>query len=212
MKSLLQAEDPSRGLSKAETLTPTHGFKKDLEQAPLVTPASILMLSGVILLVAVALSFGFWLVRLWRARFSNKVISDGIVDQVTDWARLKGDIQKIQEPSGASVEFASDVSLCLRRAIEIKTDLPLAERTTDEILGILNKEVIQGLSKEDVMGLLLRLDEVRFAEASLASGEARAIIEQLKRSVIKLEEASHSAVTANMNGRSPLNEKGQIFD
>jgi hypothetical protein len=212
MTSLLQAEDRSGGLSKEETQTPPHGFKDDLGQAPLVTPASILVLSGVILLVAVAVSFGFWLVRLWRARFSNKVGSDGAVDQVTEWAKLKVDIEKIQEPSGPSVEFASDVSLCLRRAIEIKTDLPLAERTTDEILGILNKEVIQGLSKEDVMGLLLRLDEVRFAEASLESGEARAIIEQLKSSVIKLEEAGHSAVTANLNGRSQLNEKGQIFD
>jgi hypothetical protein len=212
MTSLLQAEDRSGGLSKGETLTPPHGFKVDLEQSPLVTPASILVLSGVILLVAVALSFGFWLVRLWRARFTNKVGSNGTSDQVTEWAKLKGDIEKIQEPSGASVEFASDVSLCLRRAIEIKTDLPLAERTTDEILGILNQEVIQGLSKEDVMGLLLRLDEVRFAEASLASGEAGYIIEQLKSSVIKLEEASHSTVTANMNGSGPLNEKGQIFD
>ena len=197
--------------SRLDNLAPPHGFKLGLDDLPIVTPGSLWLLSGLILILVLMGLTTYWIISLWKVKRRSNDKRTVSHDQVTEWARLKIEIQKIQEPVGDHLDFASRVSLCLRRAIELKTNLPLAERTSEEILRILNKEIVHDLSKDDVMRMLWRLDEVRFADSQLQTGEARNLIDQLKNMVENLDKTRPSSALQASAGDPPVNMKEQIF-
>jgi hypothetical protein len=212
MTSILPVTDRSEDRVQGGYLAPPHGLKDELEELPLVTPQSLFVFSGLIFLTVMLFFCGSLILRSWLKKSKNGGRSVDAGQRTTNWARLKDEIQKLEMSSVSAVEFASGVSLCLRRAIEIKTELPLAERTSEEIIQILKDEIVHGLSKDDVISMLLRLDALRFAGLSMESGEEHILLEQLKNAVNKLEDATQSTVVQPGGVVEPLSEKGQIFD
>jgi len=212
MNSIMPETDRSQDGVQGGYLAPPHGLKDKLEELPLVTPQSLFAFSGLIFLSVMLFFCGSLILRSWLKKSKNGGRSVDAGQRTTNWARLKDEIQKLEMSSGSAVEFTSGVSLCLRRAIEIKTGLPVAERTSEEIIRILKDEIVHGLSKDDVMPLLLRLDAVRFAGVEMERGEDHILLEQLNRAVNKLEEATQSTAIQPVGVAEPLHKKVQIFD
>lgn len=164
-----------------------HGFKGPIADMPLITPSSVITLAIVILVATLILAFLTKMVQLWRrkAMSSRDFLAP---DRSPDaWESFKQDLLLAGHRRSDQIEFANFISLAFRRAIEIKTGLPTAERTTPEIKQILLVNHIEGISKDEFITILQRLDEIRFAGTPLVEREIQDLFDNLINLVNQLE-------------------------
>lgn len=186
-----------------ETLdkVPPHGMKQEMTPEPALSAGLVLFIAGAILATALLVTAGLSVWSWWRRRKQKSAISPWGSDP-SAWERLLEAVEGIKVPEviGDSKEltatsrqewnhFTSEVSLCLRRALEIKTGKPFVERTTDEI----KQWARQGLDLRGVMDdreflvFLDSLDRVRFGGDVLSEIEARAMLQSLRAWIARLE-------------------------
>ena len=218
--------------STTETLdaVPPHGMKQDMTPEPPVSAGFLFLLAGGILMTALCVAGGLSLWSWWRRRQHKTAAADWTTDP-SDWQRLLEAIAAIKIPQTAMQhgddaevmqqrwnEFSSEISVCLRRALELKTGQPFGERTTEEI----RQWVQQGLDLKGVMedreclAFLEAMDRVRFGGGILTEAEAQTTLERLRDWVRRLELGSDSTVidsTASI-GKLTTDAKGglRVFD
>lgn len=174
--------------------TPPHGMKGALGPSDGITPTPFLVGACVVLLVALLAAIIMFLIDWQRRRRMRKAAAGALIVDPTAWARLRSSIGRIKVPGldpaympfAGGDEFAlqtheglqwnhfsSEVSLCLRRAIELRTGMPLAESTTEEILALLAKREhrLEVLTEEELQKILGRLDRVRFGGYRISQEE-----------------------------------------
>ena len=230
--------------------TPPHGMKGALGPSDGITPKPFLVGACVVLLVALLAAIIMFLVDWQRRRRMRMATSGALSIDPTAWARLRSSISGIKVPgldpahlpvaggdelameTHESLEwnhFSSEVSLCLRRAIELRTGMPLAESTTEEILALLAKRghQLEVLTKEELQQILGRLDRVRFGGQKISQEEGSKILKNLVGWCDRLEHATQAGVQAGVEvtrpdqkatslGNSPTIKKGngelRVFD
>jgi hypothetical protein len=234
---LPKADEKTSELQK----TPPHGMKGALAPVSGMTPQPFLIGACIILLAALLAAIIMFVIDWQRRRRMRNAAGSLLVADPTAWARLRDAIRLIKvpgfdsqianvdgfsghestEPSAGGVEwnhFTSEVSLCLRRALEIRTGMPLAESTTEEILALLSKrqahlEVLTGAELQKILG---RLDRVRFGGDSISQEEGSKFLkdlvdwcDRLESSVPRQEVEEKPIVVV-----APTNEKGglHVFD
>ena len=177
---------------------PPHGMKGDLERGGFLTPITILSLAGLLLLAAIMF---FAVVQFLDWRHRRRVLRSNSLAWTaspSDWARLRAVVDAIELPKESSEEsvrakvwneFTSCVSICLRRGFELRTGLPLAESTTQEIKILLSKPGIHldAMPRAEFEELLRRLDEIRFGSAIGTADEAESMIRTLRTCIDRLE-------------------------
>jgi hypothetical protein len=188
-----------------ETLekVPPHGMKQEITAGSPLTAETLLWAAGVIVGMALltSLCMQAW---LWWRRRQNKVTPSGWTADPTAWERLLETIAAIELPKSSEIhehneqrqrrwnQFCSDVSICLRRALEIKTGQPFGERTTEEI----RQWALRGLDLKGVMAdmefleFLDLMDRVRFGGKTLTEAEAEGTLARLRDWVRRLEQDS----------------------
>ncbi len=170
--------------------TPPHGMKGALGPSDTITPKPFLVGACVILLVALFAAMVMFLMDWQRRRRMKMGNESSKVLDPTAWARLRASISLIRVPGldlGNSEEnlewnhFSSEVSLCLRRALELRIGLPLAESTTEEILALLSKRQVQleVLTEQELQQILGRMDRVRFGGHRINCDEGAKILSDL---------------------------------
>ena len=177
---------------------PPHGMKGDIERGEFLTPMTILSLAGLLLLAAI-LFFAVVQILDWRHR-RRALRSNSLAwtASPSDWARLRAVVDAIELPKESSEEsvraklwneFTSSVSICLRRGFELRTGLPLAESTTQEIKILLSRPGIHldAMPRGEFEELLRRLDEIRFGSAIGTADEAESIMKTLRTCIDRLE-------------------------
>lgn len=192
---------------------PPHGLKDSIRSHEMIEPLTITLLAVGVLCLAMLTAGIIHLLHLRRREKSNIVgLDDNPV--TSKWTLLKSSIGLIQLPidTGNANEiilswrfFASEISLNLRRVVELKTGLPLAERTNQEIFYLLktNRLDLMEFTGHELMQVLNRLDEIRFAGATGDATEAQALLDRLKRLVSNFEqkypelEHAHGGLAAN---------------
>jgi len=162
----------------------------------------------------------------WRKERQRMKAQAGLIAvDPTAWVRLRDSIAKIAVPEEfleGSVsnpvltkewnQFSSDVSLCLRRGLEIRSGLPLAESTTEEILSLLATKRLKlvVLSDYELRLTLQRLDAIRFGGARIRKIDAAEILDAMKHWCDRLEnETIDSQATSTV-----VDQKGElrVFD
>lgn len=222
--------------SKTEVLdqTPPHGMKGPLPPSPGVSPQTIFAIAGVVMLTALVVSLVMSLIIKWRQTTlkASKAVDLGCNPSL--WAELRKAIAGIVIPSQSSTEsgsddetaaldkewnqFSSEVSLCLRRGLELRTGAPLAESTTEEILSMLAKGRLRlvVVSDRELRDTLEQLDRIRFGGMRVSRAEAAGILESLKRWCDKLEEDDRQRIPSSNEdaNRLTVDEKGglRVFD
>jgi hypothetical protein len=110
--------------------------------------------------------------------------------------------------------FSSEVSLCLRRGLELRTGLPLAESTTEEVVALLSKRQLQleFLSDTELREILKRLDRIRFGGFKITKSEGENILKDLVGWCDRLENVS--SVGSSSSSNTVTNDKGElrVFD
>ena len=190
---------------------PPHDIKSPIEPAPILSPSDFVALALVIILAAAA----FVLLQRVKAFFQQKTATEVSRDVVKDqeaWDSLKAMVKSIEVPKSVCVgetervqawsNFSSAVSLATRRAFEIRTGLPLAEQTTEEILIELHgdKGSVVLLSYPGLESFLRRLDDIRFAGVLCDQREGVELLEELKKIIAQLEISRIDAATRSDRG------------
>jgi len=184
-------------------------------------------LAGAVVLLAAALvTAGVLFFMRWRKERQRMKDQLGLIPiDLTAWARLRDSIAKIAVPDEfpeGSVsnpvltkewnQFSSEVSLCLRRGLEIRSGLPLAESTTEEIMALLATKRLNlvVLSDIELRLTLQRLDAIRFGGARINKTDAAEILDALRHWCERLEVET----TASQPNASDVNQKGElrVFD
>jgi hypothetical protein len=199
-----------------ETLdkVPPHGMKHEMMPEPPLSAGFVLMVAGAILVTALLVVAGLSLWSWWRRR-AQKPIGSAMSIDPTAWERLLEAVAAIEIPdmSGDASEmttqmrhdwnqFSGEVSVCLRRALELKTGKPFLERTTDEI----KQWARQGLDLSGViedrefLDFLDTMDRVRFGGGLLTQDEARETLQRLREWISRLEKGS-------MSGHAAIDQK-----
>lgn len=205
--------------------TPPHGMKGPLAGTNGLTPGPFLA-GAVVLLAAALVTAGVLFFMRWRKERQRMKDQIGLIPiDPTAWARLRDSIAKIAVPDEfpeGSVsnpiltkewnQFSSEVSLCLRRGLEIRSGLPLAESTTEEIMALLatKRLKLMVLSDVELRLTLQRLDAIRFGGARISKTDAAEILDDLRHWCERLEtETVDSQAAANV-----VNQKGElrVFD
>jgi hypothetical protein len=196
----------------AEQKAPPHGFKGHLDEIPFLTPRRLVDAAMILLVVVILSSLLLKMIQWWRRRAKVEVRVANSDAQLRAWQLLKSEIEMIQIKQGEETEFANQVSLCLRRGVEIQTSLPLPERTNQEIKKILLDRAAHLPVGDEILTLLGRLDEVRFAGSQLEHEEALKLLKMLKGIVFKLEAEGARRVHKTEVGKDlPRKNEGQIF-
>lgn len=194
------ATDPSliSGATEALSSSPPHAAKGFLDAMPLFSPKFLIVIAMLVLMAAATSVFIMYLIK--KRREKSTLGRAPYTANPQAWEVLKTQISQIRLPADnyeseesrrkAWTDFSSAVSLCVRRAFEIRDGLPLAEQTTQEILVFLS--AVRG---EDLLttysgleSLLRRLDEITFAGAMGGISESEAILEDLNRIISRLEQ------------------------
>ena len=189
------------------------------------TPGPFLA-GAVVLLAAALVTAGVLFFMRWRKERQRMKDQVGLIPiDPTAWARLRDSIAKIAVPDEfpeGSVsnpiltkewnQFSSEVSLCLRRGLEIRSGLPLAESTTEEILALLATKRLKltVLSDIELRLTLQRLDAIRFGGARISKTNADERLDALRHWCERLE----TATTESQPAASIVNQKGElrVFD
>lgn len=164
-----------------------HGFKGRIADGPLITPSSVITLAVSILATTLILFTLAKLIQIWRRRTIS--IRDFSAPDTTHdaWECLKKDLVIAGSRRSDQIDLANFISLALRRAIEIKSGLPTAERTTPEIKQMLLVTNVEGISKDEFITILGRLDEIRFAGTPPIEREIQDLFDKLVNLVNQLE-------------------------
>lgn len=214
--------------------TPPHGMKGALGPSDTITPKPFLVGACVVLLVALFAAMVMFLIDWQRRRRMKRGNETSKVLDPTAWARLRASISLIRVPelepadsmnqTEESLEwnhFSSEVSLCLRRALEIRTGWPLAESTTEEILALLSKRQVQleVLTELELQQILGRMDRVRFGGHRISCDEGSKILSDLVDWCHRLEQGVPSVTNVAIDQKKPaipgpIIEKGElrVFD
>lgn len=217
------ASQPAKtpALTEALDKTPPHGMKGILPPAEALSPQTIFGVASVLLLAALTGALIMWVLAWWRLRARRKAREGLPLYNPSLWAELRAVISQIVIPGANDLnepsqeewnQFTSDVSLCLRRGLEIRTGYPLAESTTEEIMGMLVNGSIRlvVVSDHELRSTLQRLDEIRFGGRTLGRIEAAEILDSLKRWCDKLE-VDDQQKTPSSHGFAPqVDEKGGL--
>ena len=205
--------------------TPPHGMKGPLVATNGMTPGPFLA-GAVVLLAAALVTAGVLFFMRWRKERQRMKDQIGLIPiDPTAWTRLRDSIAKIAVPDEfpeGSVsnpiltkewnQFSSEVSLCLRRGLEIRSGLPLAESTTEEILALLatKRLKLMVLSDIELRLTLQRLDAIRFGGERISNTNAAEILDALRHWCERLEKET----TESQPAASIVNQKGElrVFD
>jgi hypothetical protein len=226
MKSGQQSLSPSTPATNlTETLkeTPPHGMKGRLEPASFISADAILVMAGVVLFVAAMISAFVFIWAKYKSRLKSKALLGNFADVPGLWAELRRSVAMIKVPSDAPStgqkewnQFTSDVSLHLRRAIELRTHIPVAESTTEEILRMLSSGALKPrvISEHDLKSTLSRLDAVRFGGVSMTPEEAESVLATLHQWLQRLEADQNAEVAVSVANTPVIDEKGgvRVFD
>lgn len=192
---------------------PPHGLKGSIQSHTMIEPITITLIAVGLLCLAL-LTAGIIYLLHWLRRKKRDVVRPANHLFTSKWTHLRESIGLIKLPidSGKPDEvllswqvFTSEISLNLRRVIELKTGLPLAERTNQEIFNLLktNRLDLIEFTGHELMEVLTRLDEIRFAGATSNTSEAQALLNKLKDLVSSFEqtyrelERTHGGLTSN---------------
>jgi hypothetical protein len=178
--------------------------------------AFVLLALGLLAYVAVAM------IERYRNHRLKKRGDSGAQNQVSPWESLRLAIHAIEVPARGHSDdvrwsqFSSDVSLCLRRGVEIRTGKPVAERTTQEIERMLASGDLRlsVISEQEFKTLLLQLDAVRFGGQRISDEQALGLLESLRRAIETLEKDHQYSVSIPSSHKLPLDSKGgvRVFD
>lgn len=192
MSSLASGKSVSNNLPAGPTEAikgaPPHGFKGVIAEESFLSASVILMVAGTILAAAILAAVIAALVLKVLRKKEVKVSFDAPAGNRILWEELRQFIARIKIPTDREKEslawenFASDVSLCLRRGVELRTASPVAERTTQEIEQMLQSGNLKlpMISEPEFKSILARLDAVRFGGVSLSEDEAKQLLTSLK--------------------------------
>lgn len=217
------SEQPSQS-PMTETLekTPPHGMKGQIQSEMLLQPTHVLWasLAVVAIVLVVLLVFGF---LFWRRRQKLVIANPPLwINEPSAWAKLRKVIEAISVPTESDLEqsskshqywseFSSEVSLCLRRGLEIRTGLPFAERTNEEIFRSLASGELKlaVMSDYELRQILTRLDQVRFGGAALNREEANDILKSLKNWCQRLEQEGvfEQSIPSSLQNEKHLDSK-----
>ena len=221
----INAPDKPAEQTEALDKTPPHGMKGPLVATNGLTPGPFLA-GAIVLFVAALVTAGILFFMRWRKERQRMKAQTGLIAvDPTAWVRLRDSIAKIgvpdEFPEGSASnpiltkewnQFSSDVSLCLRRGLEIRSGLPLAESTTEEILSLLATKRLKlvVLTDYELRLTLQRLDAIRFGGARISKTDAAEILDALKHWCDRLEnETIDSQAIATV-----VDQKGElrVFD
>jgi hypothetical protein len=190
------ARDPAKSHEHTESLTqvPPHGLKQKITPGSSLGSGTIIAAAAVFFVIALSVWMVTMIMVWWRNRARAPIkMPSGI--SLSDWQKITQAIDQIQvssvesETGGGAVSFAGEVSLLLRRALELKTGRPFAERTTEEIKqwAASGLELSPGADDSEFLGFLERLDAARFAGRSMSTSDASKILDDLRAWVRALE-------------------------
>lgn len=222
------AQDDRQAQTEVLDKTPPHGTKGALPPSEGLSAQVIFSIAGTILLIAFIVTALMMIVSWWRERARRKSVAGEIFYNPNVWAELRKTIDRIVVPSGqisdsssgSSTEvsqeqwnqFSSEVSLCLRRGLEIRTGLPLAESTTEEIMSMLTRGRFHlvVLSDHELRVTLVRLDRIRFGGVPMKHDEAAEILRSLKSWCEKLEADDKMRVPGSHENAVSVDSKGGL--
>ncbi len=180
--------------------SPPHGLKGVLKADPILTPSMVIGV-GVFVLLCVALI-------IVLNQFLKKIKDSGRrtgsttgVPALIEGPGLLNQIDQVALPlESHSTEndrladwarFSSALSVILRRAVELRTGLPVAERTTQEIYSLLEigDKSLSREFKDEIFDLLLGLDEITFAGRISSINHASVLLAKVRAFVKILTEA-----------------------
>lgn len=185
--------------ANGHVLIPPHGLKGGLAPEQLVGPRALVILGALILLCIVVIIGVTRLYTLFKnSRRKNLLKSDGAVtgNAISLLTQLNGvalpseNYASDHERWSDWARFSSEVSIILRRAVEYRTKLPVAERTTKEIQGLFEASdlIFTTSSKHELVDILNRLDEITFASRIVSVSHASDLLGRVKAIVNKLTE------------------------
>lgn len=181
--------------ASSESLTnPPHDLKGLLKAKPILEPSEVIGL-GFFLLLSVLLLIA--LIRLFNRRKDSRKTIAGTSDksivingpsllmQINELALPLEEHTTDEEKLSDWTRFSSGASVILRRAVEFRTKLPVAERTTDEIYHIFSDSDIflQGVPRGELIELLRSLDEITFAGRVSSVSDAANLLARVKVSI-----------------------------
>lgn len=198
---------------------PPHGLKGVLKADPILSPSMVIGL-GVFILLCVALiiilkQFLKKIKDSWRKTGSttdvpNLIEGPGLLNQIDQLALpLESHITE-NDRLADWARFSSAVSVILRRAIELRTALPVAERTTQEIYSLLetgDKSLSRDF-KDEIFDLLSGLDDITFAGRISSINHASVLLAKVRALVKILTEAD----LERADGGPSVSSGGKIFE
>jgi hypothetical protein len=243
MGTTADAKNKSTDASTTETLeaVPPHGMKQDIRPEPPVSAGFLLVVAGGILMAALGIAAGLQLWSWWRQRRKKPLAQPWQADP-SEWEQLLVAIAAIKIPPADALrsedgqagkqgrtafsrefssEFSSQISLYLRRALELKTGQPFGERTTDEITQWMKQGLdLRGVMEDgEFLMFLESMDRVRFGGGTLSEAEALKTLQRLRDWVQRLEQGVASTKTSSaeettMVGKLETDAKGglRVFD
>jgi hypothetical protein len=202
-----------------DALNPPHGLKGVLNVEPIITPEGVMnlgffVLFCVIMLMAVVRLFKK--IKSFRHKNPPGAVSkeswngSSLLTQINSVALPRKDYTSEVEEKADWARFSSAVSIILRRSVEVQTKRPVAERTTKEIYSMFEStDVSLGItSKDELIALLTRLDDITFAGRVASLSEASDMLTKVKAIVKGLIEGD-----LNQTERSRSQGEGvQIFE
>jgi hypothetical protein len=222
-----QQSTPTSNLASAVTgslkETPPHGMKGRLEPESMISADAVLVAAGMVLLVAASVSALVFAWTKYKSRAKSKTLMGDFANVPGLWAELHRSIGTIQVPRDDQArdqkswnQFTSDMSLHLRRGVELRTQVPVAERTTEEILHLLavGSLKIPVISEQEIKSTLRRLDAVRFGGEVMTSSDAESLLTSLRVWLERLEADQKSEIVQIVTAPPSIDEKGgvRVFD
>lgn len=180
-------------------LSPPHGLKGALKADPIVSPNAVIGVGVFALLFVVlfiVLNHFFNKFKEAKKRDNSKTVVPTLYAKVGLLTQLDLVTLPLENHSTETerltdwARFSSATSVILRRAVEFRTKLPVAERTTHEIYGMFG--ATDGLlaleTKAEIFELLTTLDDITFAGRIGSVSHASVILARVKAVVKDLTE------------------------
>lgn len=198
---------------------PPHGLKGSLKAEPLIGPQNIVTLSFFVLLSVIMMIVVVWLFN--NLKFLRKRrVPPAELSQLSDLERLRADLNNLALPLEEHISeddkradwarFSSSLSVILRRAVEYRTKLPIAERTVQEISVIFgdSEDTFLKMSKNELIDMLRELDEITFAGKTGLVNQASGLLAKIKGIIRDLtaENVDH------LDRKAPESARVKIFE
>ena len=175
---------------QAPTEMPPHGIKGLVSDRP---PMSVARAAEYVVILALLMAVIMGIIYLWqtfRKRRKAKVV---VTPPANPWTVLRDRVAGLVVPVDGSEtqwnQFASELSLCLRLAVEYVTTKPVTDCTTEEITRMVRhgEITVSPVSMDDVLSTLQSLDAVRFGGRIPLREQGQDLLSKIKQWVSDLD-------------------------